>query len=145
MSLSPYHDPIHPAKSGIDNSAAQLAIIQIQLNLEALRNQRKDLEYCPSRSLFFLGWLKNIFILLGSIVTIIGIAIFRSKTGFILFLFGIVLFIILYFIAKALKRATAKDKQQWEGTSGKTIQSLDEEITRKIIELDTFQGIVAGK
>jgi uncharacterized membrane protein YdjX (TVP38/TMEM64 family) len=145
MSLSPDIHLLHPAKPGIDSSAAQLAIIQIQLKLEDLRNQRKDLTYCPSRSLVFLGWLRNIFILLGSIVTIIGIAIFRTKIGFIMFLFGIALFIILYFIVKTLKRATAEEKQRWEGTSGKTIQSLDEEITRKIIELDTFQGIVAGK
>jgi uncharacterized membrane protein YdjX (TVP38/TMEM64 family) len=122
-----------------------VAIIQIQLKLEDLRNQRKDLEYCPSRSLVFLSWLKNIFILLGSIVTITGVAIFRSKIGFLMFLFGIALFILLYFIAKALKRVKVEDKQRWEETSGKTIQSLDEEITRKIIELDTFQGIAAGK
>ncbi len=145
MASSPVNDPFHPAKPGVDKSAAEWSIVQIQLNLETLRNQRKVLEYHPSTSLVIFRWLRTIFILLGSIFVLVGIVIFRSIAGFITLLFGIAMFIILYFIATAYKRKTVEDRQRWDETSGKTIQSLDEEIAQKIIELDAFQGIVASK
>jgi len=101
MYLSPDIHPINPAKSAVDKSAAQLAIIQIQLHIESMQDQRKNLEYRPSKRLVISGWLKIILILLGSIFIIISIVDFRTRVGFILFLLGIAMFIIRYFIGTA--------------------------------------------
>lgn len=129
-------------ESGSDAASAGMAIIRIQAEIEDVQRQKNNLSYHLSKSLLFLNLLKYILILSGSIFTIIGILEFKTKTGFILLLFGIAMFILLYFIWTAFRRRELESRARWQESSATTIQSLDYEIAQKTKDLKSFQDLV---
>ena len=145
ISLFPVVNAIHEVKTGVDKTAAELAIVRIQKEIESLKIQKRNLEYHPPESLGCLTLVKLSLIFFGSISVIVGISDIKSSDGFIILLIGITMFVILYVIVTTSKRKAVENQLRWKKTTSQTIIALTNQIDQKITELKSFQDIVSRK
>jgi len=135
VSLSPVVEAIHQVKTGVDKTAAELAIVRLQKEISELQVKRQNIEdSCPPS----LNGFYILSIIIGPIITF---AYFTKPlgenngcllvAGVILSLIGI-LSIILWW----------RKKRYWEQETVPRLNTLFEQIAEKQEELERNQKIV---
>jgi uncharacterized protein (DUF983 family) len=140
VSLAPVVDAINQVKSGVDRTAAELAIIRLQKEIKGLENQKVNLSNsspAPSNG----GILVACF--LGLVVVSCGL-IFSSTDSTARGVFLVIAVIGFTIIGIIFTQKNPKRKEIWQRTTGKTLTSLTYQINQKKLELRHFRDMVSS-
>lgn len=133
VSLSPVVDALRKVEVGVDKTAAELAIVRLQKEIDDIQAQKQtQLANNPRPG---VNTTPFVFIIIGACGLVIGL------TSSVTYLIGGG--IIMGLIGFALFPSSSSDMEQWEKTIGVRRDSLNEQLYKKGAELQRHRNVVS--
>ena len=141
VSLSPIVDALKKVEVGVDKTAAELAIVRIQKEIEDIQAQKQILLANNPRP--GLGTTPFALIIIGACGVLIGLTTLTTTGDTTVNGLEIVCGIIMGFIGFLLILLQSSNTKDWEETIGVKLKSLDEQLAAKYAELLHYQNTVS--
>jgi predicted RNA-binding Zn-ribbon protein involved in translation (DUF1610 family) len=139
VSLSPTVDAIKQVGIGVDNTAAELAIVRLKTEIPELQRQKLALLKAHPRPVRNVNWL--IVIPIVFLIVMCSIATSQSNTTVLIIFFSGIAMII--FVVWRLSVVHHRETIDWEETVGTQLKSFDTQMAVKNAELKHYQEIVS--
>jgi len=138
ISLSPVVEAIHQVKTGVDKTAAELAIVRLQKEISYLLVERQNLPLrFPPPNLHTIFYAS---VFLGGFFILVSVVFFKAAEAFMAVFF--IVGVILLFIGVPPFFKLSKKKHAWEESIALRTDEVDERIIEKQIELKRNQDLV---
>ena len=139
VSLSPVVDALRKVEVGVDKTAAELAIVRLQKEIEDLRVYRNSLLANSPRPQINVVFI--FLILSGALIAVVALLTIRDNGNTsITCLTGGIMMGLIGLIPSLLHPSNIK---RWEKTIGVQLKSLERQIAAKYSELQHYRSIVS--
>jgi primosomal protein N' len=138
VSLSPVVDAMRKVEVGVDKTAAELAIVRLQKEIENIQAHKQILLANSPRPQ--VGAIPVFLILIGTFLAILGLVTYNLTDTSVMCIEGGIIMVLIGLIPFLLRSSNTK---RWEETIIVKLKSLDEQLAAKHAELLHYQKIVS--
>ena len=142
ISLSPVVEAIHQVKTGVDKTAAELAIVRLQKEISNLLVERQNLPLRFPPPFVHIKFYASVF--LGAFFILVSVVFLKAADDFSVLAVSFIIGVILLFIGVPPFTQLSEKKHVWEESIAVRSDEVDEQIKEKQIELIRNQDLVSN-